>query len=81
MGGLGVRSLEGTNQALIAKVTWVACTQPNHPWVKLVKAKHLRGRGILDSERTKQVSSWIWGYQKQSQHHLKRFLLSSGLTF
>lgn len=49
------------NRAFVTKLAWNLCTQPEKPWVQLVKAKHLRGRRIMDIEHTRPVSSWIWG--------------------
>lgn len=36
------------------------CTEPTNLWVKLVRSKYLRGRRVLDLQRTTTASSWIW---------------------
>lgn len=60
-GGVGFRKLSVMNKAFVTKLSWSLCSQSDKIWVQLVRAKHLQGRRLLDSEHTKQVSSWIWG--------------------
>lgn len=60
-GGLGIRSMRDMNMALISKMTWQLCANVPKLWVKLVKSMYLRGKLILDMERTTSNASWIWG--------------------
>lgn len=64
MGGLGVRRMRDTNLALITKLAWTIHCCPTRTWVQLIRSKYLRGRQILDVERTA-TPSWIWGGIKQ----------------
>lgn len=64
-GGLGVRNLADVNTALVTKLAWSICVDENKPWVKLIKAKYLRGRKLLDVQGTERAISWVWGSIKQ----------------
>lgn len=39
-GGLGIRCAIDMNKALLAKIIWRAHTEPNKPWVRLLKEKY-----------------------------------------
>lgn len=60
-GGIGFIKLYAMNKAFVTKLAWNVSTQTDKTWVKLIRAKHLRGRRLLDIEHTRHVSSWIWG--------------------
>lgn len=51
-GGLGLRTLYNMNLSLMTRMAWNVQTQGHKLWVNLIKAKYLRGRQILDEERT-----------------------------
>lgn len=46
--------------ALVTKLGWKVCTDPNRPWVQLVRSKYLWGRRTLDLQQTTHAASWIW---------------------
>lgn len=60
-GGLGIWKMLDMNLALISKLTWSIIRNEPKVWVQLIKAKYLRGRRILDVERTSITLSWIGG--------------------
>lgn len=41
-GGLGIRSLQDLNMAMIAKLVWKFLNDPNCPWGQLMKANYLK---------------------------------------
>lgn len=61
-GGLGIWKMRDLNLALISKLTWSIIHNKPKVWVQLIKANYLRGRRILDEERTSITSSWIRGH-------------------
>lgn len=71
-GGLGTRNLEDVNRALVTKATWTLCSEVHKPWVKLIKAKYLRGRKLLDVQGTEKAVSWVWGSIKQCLPFLRK---------
>ena len=59
-GGLGLRSLEEWNKALMAKHLWKLChPSPTSSWAKWAKANLLRGRSLWEID-VPQNSSWNW---------------------
>lgn len=51
-GGLGVKRMEDINFALIAKHAQQLASPTHRRWTKLIKAKYLRGKKILDVQRS-----------------------------
>ncbi|GJW69599.1 hypothetical protein Tco_0126516 [Tanacetum coccineum] len=58
-GGLGIRSLEDWNIALVSKHIWNLITFKDSLWVKWVHAYKLKGRSFWDIN-DKGASSWSW---------------------
>ena len=59
IGGLSFRRAFDLNKALISKLGWSICMKSNKPWVKLLRAKYLRGRNLLTATAKSNASS-IW---------------------
>lgn len=70
-GGLGLRKMADTNKAFITKLAWNVTTEKNKTWVKLIRAKYLGDRQILDVQRSTSTMSWIWGNILQSINTLR----------
>lgn len=49
------------NTALVTKLAWHMATPTHHTWTKLIKAKYLWGKPILDVRQSQATVSWIWG--------------------
>lgn len=61
MGGLGFRMRKDTNNAFMTKFGWEVATSSNKPCVKLIRAKYLCGRKILNHQCViRRRGSWIW---------------------
>lgn len=60
-GGLGILKMETMNSALITKLAWQLATPTHRTWTKLVRAKYLRGKPVLDAQLSQTTVSWIWG--------------------
>lgn len=45
---------------MLTKLNWNSCTTSHKNWVRLIKAKYLRGRRTLDFEQTRKAASWVW---------------------
>lgn len=58
-GGLRFRKFHLINKAFIMNLGWSVVTYQNNVWVKLVKAKYLRWRRLLDLENIPNNASWI----------------------
>lgn len=58
--------MEDINLALITKLAWQMVVPSQKMWVKLIKAKYLRGKQVLDAQRSQITFSWIWGSILQS---------------
>lgn len=58
-GGLGLRRFRDINMAFVTKLAWKVCTYRERSWAQLVRSKYLRGRRVLDFQRTTQSASWI----------------------
>lgn len=48
-GGLGMRLFTDLNTTLLTKLAWEVNRDAGKTWVKLIKAKYLRGRKLLDT--------------------------------
>ena len=59
VGGLGFRHAFDLNKALISKLGWSIRMKSDKPWVKLLKAKYLRGKNLLTTT-AKPNASPIW---------------------
>ncbi|XP_031116716.1 uncharacterized protein LOC116020380 [Ipomoea triloba] len=59
-GGLGIRSLEPTNRAYLAKLGWRFLNDEDSLWVKILKVKYTNGRTDLDSWEAKARMSNAW---------------------
>lgn len=77
-GCLGIWNLAGVNRALITKLAWNICTVAEKPWVQLIKAKYLRGRKLLDVQRTEWAISWVGKYHPMHYDSKERCQFSSG---
>lgn len=58
-GGLGFKLCTEMNNAFMKKLLWTVATCPHKTWVKLIKAKYLRGKPLLDYQAVPQGASWI----------------------
>jgi hypothetical protein len=59
-GGLGIRSLEFLNKALLARLGWKIVTNQPLLWVEALKGKYLKnGHSFLDLP-SNPSSSWLW---------------------
>lgn len=45
---------------MITKLAWNVCYHTEKLWVKMIRAKYLRGVRILDAGRTRGAASWVW---------------------
>lgn len=54
-GGLGFRSLQDINDALVSKLSWKMLTQKDCLWVKLLNCKYLKNCGFWEAESLKEV--------------------------
>lgn len=54
-GGLGFRSLQDINDALVSKLSWKMLTQKDCLWVKLLNCKYLENCGFWEAESLKEV--------------------------
>lgn len=59
-GGIGFRRMHDFNKALISKLAWSVVTDKDVLWVKLFKAKYLRGKFFLSDDISFYDSSWLW---------------------
>lgn len=48
------------NYSLPTKRAWQLCTAKERTWVKLIIAKYLRGRRVLDETLINGSTSWLW---------------------
>lgn len=64
-GGLGFRTMQDINLSLLAKQVWTLCSPSDKPWAKLIKAKYLRGKNILEVHWSSTARSWFWGGLRQ----------------
>lgn len=71
-GGMRIRRARDVNVAYIMKLGWSLCTNLNKTWVKLIRSKYLRGRRIIDFQRTSKASSWIWHGIKSCKNSLDK---------
>ncbi|XP_038687586.1 uncharacterized protein LOC119986972 [Tripterygium wilfordii] len=60
MGGLGIRKLEQTNHAFMAKVGWRLLNEKQNLWAKVVSSKYMRGNPSVVNLKGKQGSSNLW---------------------
>ncbi|OVA13713.1 hypothetical protein BVC80_1765g3 [Macleaya cordata] len=58
-GGLGVRDMNVVNCAMLGKLVWRFITEPELAWVKLLKARYLKGADFW-SHKSPQTASCIW---------------------
>lgn len=59
VGGLGLRPLFMTNQAMVSKLAWLFYTGSRHLWIDVCRAKYMRHS--LDSlPASQRNSSWMW---------------------
>lgn len=59
VGGLGIRKLEDTNIALLAKLGLAMASNLDVKWVQILKAKYLQKKGFLKAPSSS-LSSWLW---------------------
>lgn len=69
--GLGIRLLVDTNASLLTKCAWQLCTTKDRIWVKMIRAKYLRGRRMLDATRIHGSNSWLRNRIKQCIPYLR----------
>lgn len=69
-GGLGLRSLEHLNKALVAKLGWRFLSEPNSLWCQLLAAKYMRN-GCFWSMKKPQKCSSTWAAILDCREHLK----------
>lgn len=72
MGGIGIRSMSDINHSLLLKMAWNLCVEEEKQWSKLIKARYLRGRNMLEADRTTKSASWLWGGMKKCIPLLKQ---------
>ncbi|KAJ7972899.1 reverse transcriptase [Quillaja saponaria] len=58
-GGLGIRRIQDTNRAQLAKIGWRILNEPKSLWVQVLKHKYFRDHSFLDSSYSR-GSSWLW---------------------
>lgn len=59
-GGMSFKLCKEINDALMKKLAWDIVKHPHKTWVKLIRAKYLRGRKLLDYQVDPKGASWIW---------------------
>ncbi|KAF3957038.1 hypothetical protein CMV_017908 [Castanea mollissima] len=59
VGGLGIRKLEDTNIAFIAKLGLAMASNLDVKWVQILKAKYLQKKSFLKAPLSS-LSSWLW---------------------
>ena len=74
VGGLGFRRFRDYNMALLTKMNWQMYVEPHKPWVKLIKAKYLRGRKLLDLEKSPIGAFWTWREMWECRRILRKGL-------
>ncbi|XP_026428221.1 uncharacterized protein LOC113324099 [Papaver somniferum] len=81
--GLGLRSLELLNKALIAKLAWRFLRDSSSLWVVLLKAKYLRDVSFWTTKKPQRCST-TWAAMLDSRKNLKEgflWLLDDGSDF
>lgn len=63
--GLGIQLMGDINYSLLTKRAWQLCTAKERTWVKLMRAKYLRGQRLLDDTLINGSTSWLWNEIKK----------------
>nr|CAD1831662.1 unnamed protein product [Ananas comosus var. bracteatus] len=62
VGGVGIRSIQATNSALLMRGLWKFYTSNNLPWTQLLKLKHYKRRPAAATTAVPYACSPIWRY-------------------
>lgn len=74
VGGLGIQRSKDMNCAFVTKLAWKVVTEPKRTWVKLIWSKYLRGRQVVDFQRTMKAILWVWNGIKACKESLDKGL-------
>lgn len=59
-GGLDIKSMRDTNQAILAKLSWRTLQNPTLLWSRVIRSKYCNGRADVDMFENKRMASRTW---------------------
>jgi hypothetical protein len=60
LGGLGIRTMEASNNSLLARIGWKLTSNQPHLWVASLKGKYLKNGVHFLAASPNALSSWLW---------------------
>jgi hypothetical protein len=60
LGGLGIRTMEATNNSLLDRIGWKMTSNQPHLWVDSLRGKYLKNGVSFLAAPSNTLSSWLW---------------------